>query len=272
MRMFILKHLIIFRVVAAVIAFGIIAWLLVFTNALVGNPVSYFIVKNNAEKYVAENYADMGYVLERVEYNFKFGNYNAHFVKPGSEDYHFVESYGFDGKKVLDNYKTDDQIKRNVQRRLETLYRELVNSVLESPAYPYSTDIAFGELIFENFDFEGPLDEEYDYALPLSILVPDGLYNITELGAKAGHLTIYVDADEATPEKAAEVLLEINSLMERGGATFYAIDLRLGSDEYLYINNFRRSDFHEDGLVEHVRTVGLTAEEYNAKLAEKKDY
>lgn len=251
MKTFFLNHLKAFRITAAVIAFVMIAGLLFFANELVGNPVSYFLVKHNAEKYVAENYADEGYVLESVNYNWKVGSYYTYISKPGSEDNRFFVSYGINGKKGSDNYKISDQISGNVRTRLEMRYRELVNSVLESPSYPYSSDFSFGKLIFEPYDYEGRLDEEYDYALPKSILVPDGLYDITELGAKAGKLTIYVDAEgEETLQKTAETLLEINSLMERGGVTFYAIDFRYG---FYRLNHFLRSDIYEDGLVERVK-------------------
>ena len=49
---------------------------------------------------------------------------------------------------------------------------------------------------------------------------------------------------------AGPVLLEIDSLMEQGGAAFYSIDLRLNS---FSLDNFSRGDIHEDGLIERVR-------------------
>ena len=89
MKSIFFNHIKVFKVIAAVIAFLMIAAILLFADALVGNPVSYLIVKNNAEKYIAENYADMGYVLEDVNHSFKFGEYYAHVAKPGSEDCRF---------------------------------------------------------------------------------------------------------------------------------------------------------------------------------------
>lgn len=63
------------RVIAAVIAFAMIAVLLEFANELLGNPVSYLIAKSNAKKYVAEKYADEGYVVGDAAYFFKFKDY-----------------------------------------------------------------------------------------------------------------------------------------------------------------------------------------------------
>lgn len=260
LKAFFIGHIKIFKVIAAVIAFGLIAWIFVFTNALVGNPVSYLIVKNNAEKLVTEEYAAEGYVLEKVSYNFKFGNYTAHIVTPGSTDKRFYLSFDFFGAHKSGNYKLSNRLSGNVRDRLEMSYRALVDNVLESPSYPYSSYIAFGTL---DFDY----DENEGYLIRGITLVPDGIYDIAEVGANAGRLIIYVDVNEkATPEKAAEILLELNSLMKQGGATFYTIELTLESDNGGYIiKDFLRSDIYEDGLVERVKAVGLMTDEFNAK-------
>lgn len=267
-KLFISKHLIPFKIIAAVIAFAMIAGLLWFANDLLGNPVSYSLAKNSAEKYVAENYADDGYAVEGVGYSFKFGWYIAHVARPGSEDSRFSVIIGSNGDIGWDNYESLVLKGGNIRGRMDMSYRELADSVFESSAYPYSSDITFGELIFKG-------DEEkemiHDFGLSTDILVPDALFDITELGAKGGLLTIYVDVEEATPEKAAEILLEINSLMERGGVPFYAIDLRLESPdgEYYSLDNFHRSDIYEDGLVERVKDNHQKTEAYYAELDSK---
>ena len=246
LKQFLFKHLKTFKVIAAIIAFILTAVMLWFVNALLGNPVSYFVVKNNAEKYVAENYAAEGYVLKDVSYSFKDGDYYAYVAKPNSLDCRFTVKYRLNGRLILDLYEGEVLKGGNVQRRLEMSYRELVDSVLESPAYPYSSDIAFGSL---EWDYD--LDNGYTFAGIESPLVPDALYDIKEVGAKAGKLTIYIDAEEMpTCESTAETLLELSALMERGGVEFYAIDLSFGS---VYLEKFLRSDIYEDGLVERVK-------------------
>lgn len=262
---FFIDHLIIFRVIAAVIAFGLIIAILIFANGLVGNPVSYFIVKHNAQKLLDENYAAEGYVLESVNYNFKFGNYYVNFVKPGSEDGQFFVSFNLSGARSARNFDISEQISGNVRRRLEMSYREQVDSVFKSPFYPYSGD-TYGRLIFEPFSYEGSSDGAYDFSLPMSILVPDRLYDIADLGEKAGLLTIYVNTGEPSPEKAAEVMLTIDSLMKQGGVTFFAISLTLVNPGGDYIvENFHRGDIYENGLLERIKEKGMTGEEYYAK-------
>lgn len=265
-RTFIDDHRKPLRVIAAVIAFAMIAVLLEFANELLGNPVSYLIAKNNAKKYVEEKYPGEGYVIESVDYSFKFKDYFARAAKPGSEDCYFTVFYNMFGEFRGDNYVTLVENGENVARRLEMGYRNLADSVLESSANPYKKDkaIQFGELIFES-DPEKP--SRHDFGLPRSILVPDKTYDIAQLGAEGGLIVFDADVQgEATPEKAAEVLLKVSELMERGGVPFYAIDLTLKapSGNY-YLENFRRADIYEDGLAERVRQKGMTVEEYNAQ-------
>lgn len=262
-KAFVSKHRKVLRIIAAVIAFAMIGVLLLFANSLLGNPVSYLIVKNNARKYLAEKYD--GYVLEEVSYSFKFGDYLAHASIPGSEDSHFVVYYGMNGSSHGDTYESNITKRGNVRRRLDMSYREMVDSVLDSAANPYSMDIDFGELIFEG-DQDTTKEEGRGFFFPLSELEQDGLYNIAELGERAGLLNIYVDTEnEANAQTAAEFLLGIKSLMEKGGATFHAIDLVVESPSGDYfVENFPRSDIYEDGLAERVAKIGMTTEEYNA--------
>lgn len=242
------------RITAAVIAFAMIGWLLWGANDLLGNPISYYLVKTNAEKYVAENYADKGYVLEGVGYNFKFKSYCAYFSKPGSEDCRFTAYYNANGKFSGTTSESRVLNGENTRSRLNERYRKLVDTVVDSPSFPFESDIAFGELIFERDS-----DEEHDFGLPQSVLAPDAICDITKLGEMAGLLVIYVNTEDVSPENAADILLEINSLMEQGGVPFYAIDLTLSTTEPDYadrehyvIMNFHRSDIYEDGLITRV--------------------
>ncbi|MDE7230318.1 MAG: hypothetical protein K2N56_07545 [Oscillospiraceae bacterium] len=264
-RAFINDHRKPLRVIAAVVAFAMIAVLLEFANELLGNPVSYLIAKNNAKKYVEEKYPGAGYVIESVDYSFKFKDYFARAAKPGSEDCYFTVFYNMFGEFRGDNFTVLVENGGNVERRLETGYRQLADSVLESSANPYRTEraIQFGELIFES-DPEKP--ESYDFGLSRDILVPDGQYDLAELGAEGGLIVFNVDVQgEATPEKAAEVLLKVREIMERGGVPFFAIDLALKSPSgNYYLENFHRADIYEDGLAERVRQKGMTTEEFNA--------
>ncbi len=234
------------RIIALVVAIAATAWLILFAFSLNGNPVSYFLVTSNAKKYVAENYP--GYEAAAPAYSFKDGTYFVEVTKLGSEDCHFMVKYGFGGNVEWDNYESAVEQGKNTAARLNMRYRELVDTVLESPSYPFNTDIGFGDLICRD-------DETHDFALDTATLIPDGIYDLNALAAEYGALTIYVKTEDISPEKAAEILVEIDDLMTQGGVTFKAIDLRLESDDRgsdFYIDNIHRDEISESNLVEIV--------------------
>lgn len=245
------------RVTAAVIAFAMIAGLLFFANSLLGNPVSYFIVRSNATKYVAENHP--GYVLEDVYYSFKDGTYMAHFSVPGDEYSHFSICYGMSGKMFYDYHTSLITDGGNVRDTLERQYRKLVDNALERPDFPYVTDLAYGTLIFEG-------DSRYGFAIPNSELMPDSTKVITELGRRAGVLVVYILADEASATCAAEVLLGLKEFMEGVGVPFHAVELRLtapGKETY-DLSAMLADDIRPDGLVERVEESRRRLEEMYA--------
>lgn len=268
-KAFVFNHLKICKIIAAVIALALIAWLAYFAIALLGNPITYGMVKSRAQKYVAENYAAEGYVLTDVSYSFKFGEYLADVEKPGSEDCRFTVFYRTNGKFNGDNYESLVEGGFNVRTRLDMHYRELCDTVFESSAYPYSKDICFGELVFEG---DGQDAFQTQFGLSGSILKPDAVYNIPELGRQAGRIVVYVDTEEVSSEKAAEVLLNIKSLMEEGGVPFYAIKLVLRSPDggRCELTDFLNADIHEDGLVERINANRQKTDELYAIEDEKK--
>lgn len=266
MKEFFFKHMKVFRVIAMIIAIAATAWLIWFGCALSGNPISYFLVKSSSQKYAAENYP--GFEVSNPGYNFKNGSYFVRISKPGSEDWHFVASFRQNGDYLYDNYDSNIANGFNTRTRLETRYRELVKSVLESPAYPFETDIGFGELIFaRDSDYEDSYPA-HDFSIPTDILEPDGLYDIAALGEIGGVLDICVLSEDQSPERAAEILRELDALMTKGGVTFRAIDLTLESSDrkYYTAENIHREEISESDLAQIVVEKHNAYEERLAKI------
>lgn len=262
-------HIKAFKVIAAVIAFAMTAGLLWFANELLGNPVSYLIVKNNAKKYVAENYADEGYVLKGVSYNFEWGQYSATVEKPGSEDCIFGLSYTMIGKLSYNDYQTRIEDGVNTRNRLYRNYYELIATTTDTSTFPY---ICSGQLIFEYDDY---LVEPLGFGLSKNILVPDAQYDINKLGAQAGVLYVIAVEDVLTPEKAAEILLKVDSFMEQNGVQYHSINVHIYSADYssyedreerYILEFFNRSDIHSDDLVELIKQNNQKTEEFYANL------
>lgn len=269
LKVFFNAHIKVFKVIAATVAFAMTAGLLWFANGLLGNPVSYTIVKSEAKKYVAENYADEGYVVKKVSYNFKNGHYSAAVEKPGSEDCKFGLSYSMNGNLVYDTYETAVAEGVNTRNRLYRSYSDLIQNVTDTPLFPY---ICSGDLLFE-FEDSG-YAEAFDFGLSKDILVPDSQYDISKLGAEGGLLQINAFDSEVTPEKAAEVLLNISKFMEQNDIGFYAVNILLSAldedgdskEESYFLENFKHSDIYENGLVERVKKNHEETEKFYAEL------
>lgn len=260
----------ILRIAALVVALALIVGVCIFANSLVGNPISKLLATNTAKQYIKENHPDMDYQLDGVTFNFKFVCYNAYFTSPSSPDSSFTLMLGMDGKIVQNYYEAHVIERGNTARRLEEEYRTAVGKVLDNPSFPYNSHIDYGELQF--------IQEEYrnaegvpPYALITNELELDGIYDINELGAKAGKLTIYIYDDTITVERLAEIILDIKGMLDDAGVRFYVMDCVLEypkpeSGEWkqgrVEVMDFLCSDIYEEGLVERVQASNDAAEDY----------
>lgn len=260
----------ILKIAAFVVALALIVGVCIFANSLVGNPISKLLATNTAKQYIKENHPDMDYQLDGVTFNFKFVCYNAYFTSPSSPDSSFTLMLGMDGKIVQNYYEAHVIERGNTARRLEEEYRAAVGKVLDNPSFPYNSHIDYGELQF--------IQEEYrnaegvpPYALITNELELDGIYDVNELGAKAGKLTIYVYDDTVTVERLAEIILDIKGMLDDAGVRFYVMDCVLEypkpeSGEWkqgrVEVMDFLCSDIYEDGLAERVQASNDAAEDY----------
>ena len=232
----------------------------VVANALVGNPVSRLLAENTAKEHLAAQYPDTDYELASISYSFKDTCYFAEVTSPDRIDGDFTLCISMSGRLLSDNYNGRVLGHGNIAERLDFAYREQVAGVLESPVYPYSIDLGFGELCFSYRIDEEPAPG----AVELSDLVNDRLYNLSELGKTNGRLVLYIDSDTVTPEKTAEILLTTRQLLDDAGISFYSVTLTVRyprgaeqtrPDGSIRLCNFLYSDIYEEGLVERVRAA-----------------
>ena len=266
------------KIAALVLALIIVAGLCVFANALVGNPVSKWLATRTAKAHLEEVYGDTDFVIEKIGFNFKDTDYYAHIMSPSSEDSSFSLRIGMWGQLLLDTYESRVLAGDNTRNRLYMEYRALVDEVLEAPDYPFTTFIAYGDLQI-GFAPAG-VDVEEDrwpgHYVVLDKVELDKKYDIYELAKKAGCLVIYVEDEEVTIERAAEVLLELKELFDRKNVPFVSIDFVLEyprkpeggniKEGRINVEGFLYSDIYAEGLVERVR---IADEELNAYYEEQ---
>lgn len=264
----------ILKIAALVVALALIVGVCIFANSLVGNPISKMLATNTAKQYIKENHPDMDYQLDGVTFNFKFVCYNAYFTSPSSPDSSFTLMLGMDGKIVYDYYEDHVTNRGNTARRLENAYRAEVGKVLDSPSFPYNSHIAYGELQFISEEFKNEPGVP-PYALITNELELDGIYDINELGAKAGKLTIYVYDDTVTVERLAHIILDIKGMLDDAGVSFYVMDCVLEypkpeSGEWkegrVEVMDFLCSDIYEEGMVDRVQASNDAANKYYSDM------
>lgn len=267
------------RIAALVAALVLIAGVGLFANEVVGNPISKMLARNTAERHLEENYAGTDFYIERVSYSFKDCNYYVYIESPGSIDSSFTICVSRSGKLKWDSYEDRVLNMQNTADRLSMEYRRMVDEVLDGPKISFMHDIGYGDLVIisrEYIDMEGVVE----YVIPAQELELDGQYDVRELGARAGKLVLYVQDESVTVERAAEILLEVKSVMDEAEVPFFATDFVLQypknedstwPEGRVEVIEFLWSDIYEEGMAERVRAADEAARAYYAQQDAKKD-
>lgn len=265
----------ILKLIALVVAIILIIGICSFANSLVGNPISKMLAQRGAEDHLKVEYTGTDYFIERVGFNFKFGCYYAHIRSRSSVDTQFTLYINMIGKVYHDTY--EDVLSGAITaRRLDQEYRELTDQVFESPSFPYLADIGFGELcIYPEEAIRDPeVSDIPSYALVRDELILDHVYDIRELGARAGRLVVYVESDRISVEDAAEIMLNIREQFDKANVPFRAIDFVLQlplpeegprPDEEIRVENFLYEDIYEEGMIERVTEADQELKAYYAE-------
>lgn len=268
------------KIIALITAFILIIGLSWFANALLGNPISKMLATNTAKKHLAETYPDTDYYIEKIAFNFKSTNYYAHIKSPTSIDTEFTLYISMLGELTLDTY--DDVVNGfNTARRVDTEYRELVDTIFEHPNFPYSGRIGYGTLeIYPDEFIENEENDEFpSYSIAQSSLELDKIYDIRELARQAGHIIIYIENDTVSIEKTAEMMLDIKSYFDDANIPFVAMDFTLqymksedGSrpDEEVHVKDFPYEDIYPEGMLDRVFEADKSLTEYYNKLDAEK--
>lgn len=265
----------IIKIAAGVVAIALISALLLIANGLLGNPVSKALAERAALKHIEKTYPDLNLQLEKVNYSFKTGGYYALIKSPTSIDTHFSTDISLAGKILRDSYETDVLSGWNTYQRIDSEYRIMTDKIFEAPDYPYISHIDFGSLKMKEVDREvessGP-----DYGISIEDLELDKKYDVKELAKTTGHITVYIQKEEVTVEKAGEVLLDLKEIFDMADVPFYSINFVLQkprSDDgtpnedktELRVNDFLYSDIYEEGLEDRFIKSAKALEEYYEK-------
>lgn len=264
------------KIISAITAFIIIAGLLYFANALLGNPISKMIAKKAAKSYMAEMYPNEDFVVKEFGYSFKDGSYYAYIESPSSIDTYFSVHISMGGKVQYDSYENVLN-GWNTYQRIEEEYRNMVEKVFISEEFPLISHIDYGTIkSIEDIEFGL---EEYSYGIKISELELDKEYDVREIAKTAGNIVYYAEDEEISFEKAAECLLILKEFFDKQDVPFYKINFvlekpRMGNgpnedDSRVNIANFLYSDIYEEGLEERIEKAHNDLTEFYKELDAK---
>ena len=244
-----------------------------FANAFVGNPISKWAATNTAKEYLADTYSGRDFEVERVAYDFKSGNYYAYVTSPTSIDSHFSLGIDMWGNLQSDYYADRVTNGLNTAGRINEQYGARVDSVLDNQAFPYTAQIGFGDIAFIEREYADN-DDVPPYAIVTEELVLDAFYDIDELGAKAGIITIYLEDEVVSYERAAQILLDIRKIFDSAGVKFYAVNFVLEypqiedgtkQDDRIEVIDFLYTNIYEIELIGRVQAADEAAAAYYAE-------
>ena len=252
----------ILKITALCLALVLIAGVAFFANALAGNPVSKYLATKTAEKHIEEVYGDTDFVLERVTYNFKNGDYIAAISSPSSVDTSFTLQIGLDGTLYDDNYEWAVLSGNNTRARLVKEYSDMTDKVFSGSTFPYEVQWSYGSLEFDDGGYEIGYEP---HAKPIVVgdLVVDGVYDVRELAKESGWVSLTIYSDDLSAQNMAKILLDVKELFDKAGVPFYSIDCEIrehideneeGNSRYKSVQAeyFLYSDIYEEGMEQRV--------------------
>lgn len=249
----------ILKIISLCLALTLIGLICFFANSLVGNPISKLLATKTAKEYIALELDGTDYELSSVSYNFKDGGYLAHIKSPSGIDDSFTLHIKKTGKIYFNDYEIRVLQHSNTAYRLIFEYREVVDSVFTSSFFPYKIEMCYGDLEFQRSSYKPTCPD----ALKTTDLVNNKLYDVKKLGATNGELVLYVNDDDVSVEKAAEILLCAKNLAQTADISFYTVSFCLQHSPYdtvtykrpegrVYISSMLFSEIYEEDLTERI--------------------
>lgn len=212
-----------------------------------GNMVSTGLAERSAKRYLQENHPDSDYRISSVDYNDKDERYYVTLILPGSADSQFTLGYDSKGRMETNSYERMVTRKANTAIRLSDDYAAAVDKTLDTEQWRAAGWLQWNTI---NGSYD---DSNCFFSDDLQL---DGVYELSELGAKAGCLWVTVNVDSAnavTVEGLAESLLSIRKTMDEANLPFCKIDCRLQyangtSSKRLEVEDFLYEKIYEQDM------------------------
>lgn len=250
-------------VTISILLSAVFLFICLISNFIVGNPLSYLLVKHNAAKFITDSpyFRNSGYEINSVFYDYLVGNYIVSAMKNNSSDSKISIYYGFFG-----DYRWDDSADvinecKNVKQRMDKEYTQIVRE-----AYEKNPISEHAEYIYADIATEGKINAEksakHIRILPSSELQLNMVFDYSEIGAESGMIDIAFGIPDLSTVNPAQILLQLKEIFDKSGVSFVSISIALiERDENkndgtgcngIYIKDFPYSEIYEESLEERI--------------------
>lgn len=235
------------RILAAAVAIGLLAILLLMTLSFTGDPISAALADKAAQAFIQESdLRSMSFQLSHATYNFKFGEYTVQAKSDQNADLHF-EIVCENGKVRYDTYEQSVLKNGNVIARITNEYSVLLQVQLEQAG------------LGRNGVHVQILEPEDSDIWVLGMPFDQNL-------AVKKTLQLYPDLEELTLEAAADYLQKVEALLSKKEHRFQSISL-FQADEKNDETGTARTVMLSDIPVEEISKPGFLA--YLRQIEEK---
>ncbi len=242
------------RITAALAALAIIYFIIQITTSFVGNPFTKHKASKAIQTYLDTTYPHRDFILESVNFNFKFDEYCGNVISPSSKDSYFT-IYWKKGKITDDSYEFNVVNKLNTVQRYEKEAASQIRTLLSDVTTIDLEDlhVSFSKEWLESMDLQNiQLDSDYDKSMNLPL-----------------ELWVTAISDSPTLKEYSDILIDLNDKLKSNGfnITYYNISSRFDCSIGLNASNISQEEI-ESGNLQALLEAALNSEdEYDERKA-----
>jgi hypothetical protein len=223
-----------FKIIAGIIALTLIGFILLITNATVGNPISKKKANDAIKQYVDKNYPSMDLEIEDAYYEFTGTEYIGMAKSKTSIDTKFGVYYK-NGKVNYDDYESRVVSLFNTRLRIEDEYSAIVKNIISKElGYDKNTTMV---------DSKSDKGEESMFPLTLDMKFDKELF-------LTSNVSIRLDSKENTMEAMAKILTDAHGAFVKSNCIFdnYSLSVQNSSTKNIYISGVTPNDIESGNL------------------------
>ncbi|MGH4117467.1 hypothetical protein [Clostridium sp.] len=223
-----------FKIISGIIALTLIGFILLITNATVGNPITKAMANKAIKQYADKNYPSMDLEIEDAYYEFKSTSYIGIAKSKTSIDTKFGVYYK-NGKVHYDDYESRVLGLFNTRQRIEDEYSAIAKNIISKDLrYEKNTTI---------MDSKSDKGEESMLPLTLDMKFEKDLF-------LTSNVSIRLDSKENSMEAMAKILTDAHKAFVKNNCNFrsYSLWVQNSSTKYVYISGVTLDDIESSNL------------------------